>query len=54
MNRAGGVKPIASARVTIEHRLQYSDVGIDVTFPPVRGARPIEAFNAALQRELAK
>jgi predicted small secreted protein len=39
---------------TIEYRLQYSDVGVAVTIPPVQGARPIEEFNAALQRELAK
>ena len=39
---------------TIEYRVQYADVGKEVTISPVSGARPIEEFNAALQRELAK
>ncbi len=39
---------------SIEYRAQYSDVGEEVTISPVSGARPIEEFNAALQRELAK
>ena len=38
----------------IQYRLEYSAVGDDVTIPPVRGARPIGEFTAALQRELAK
>jgi hypothetical protein len=38
----------------IDYRLEYSDVGADVAIEPVRGARPIEEFSAALQRELAK
>ena len=39
---------------SIEYRVEYSGVGEDVTISPVNGARPIEEFNAALQRELAK
>ena len=39
---------------TIEYRVQYAGVGEEVTISPVSGARPIEEFNAALQRELAK
>ena len=39
---------------TIEYRVEYSDVGKQVTISPVSGARPIEEFNAALRRELAK
>jgi hypothetical protein len=39
---------------SLEYRVEYSGVGEDVTISPVSGARPIEEFNAALQRELAK
>jgi hypothetical protein len=39
---------------SIEYRVEYSGVGDEVTISPVSGARPIEEFNAALQRELAK
>ena len=39
---------------SLEYRVEYSGVGEDVTISPVNGARPIEEFNAALQRELAK
>src|SRR5829696_3437245 len=39
---------------SIEYRVEYSQVGEGVTISPVTGARPIEEFNAALQRELAK
>jgi hypothetical protein len=39
---------------TIEYRLQYSDVGSEVSISPVKGARPIEEFAAALQRELTR
>jgi hypothetical protein len=39
---------------TIEYRLQYSDVGSEVKISPVKGARPIEEFSAALQRELSR
>ena len=39
---------------TIEYRLQYSDVGSEVSISPVKGARPIEEFAAALQRELSR
>lgn len=39
---------------TIEYRLEYADVGSEVTIKPVKGARPIEEFSAALQRELAR
>lgn len=39
---------------TIEYRLQYTDVGSEVTIAPVKGARPISEFSAALQRELSR
>ena len=39
---------------TIEYRVEYAGVGDEVKISPVSGARPIEEFNAALQRELAK
>ena len=39
---------------TIEYRLQYSDVGSEVTIAPVKGARPMSEFSAALQRELSR
>jgi hypothetical protein len=39
---------------TIEYRLQYPDVGSEVSISPVKGARPIEEFAAALQRELTR
>ena len=39
---------------TIEYRVEYAGVGDEVTISPVSGARPIEEFNAALERELAK
>jgi hypothetical protein len=39
---------------TIEYRLQYADVGSEVSISPVKGARPIEEFAAALQRELTR
>jgi hypothetical protein len=39
---------------TIEYRVDYTNVGEEVTISPVEGARPLSEFNAALQRELAK
>jgi hypothetical protein len=39
---------------TIEYRVDYTDVGEEVTISPVEGARPLSEFSAALQRELAK
>lgn len=39
---------------TIEYRVQYADVGSEVSISPVKGARPIEEFAAALQRELSR
>lgn len=39
---------------SIEYRVDYTDVGEDVKISPVTGARPIEEFSAAFERELAK
>ena len=39
---------------SIEYRVDYTDVGEEVKISPVEGARPIEEFNAALEREIAK
>jgi len=47
----------AAAGITggsIEYRVEYTGVGEDVTISPVEDARPIEEFNAALEREIAK
>jgi hypothetical protein len=38
----------------IEYRVDYTGVGEEVTINPVEGARPIEEFSAALERELTK
>lgn len=39
---------------SIEYRVDYTGVGEEVTINPVEGARPIEEFSAALEREIAK
>jgi hypothetical protein len=39
---------------SIEYRVDYTGVGEDVKISPVEGARPIEEFTAAFERELAK